>query len=237
MAGCQIVYMPDLVSLAAGCVVQELRMTEQVYSVPWLKAVEKKLFSLGCRHSRVYQQYSHGGLERLLLDHGYRRIVEIALLNMLDTDPREPCCAGETKLHLVITEEDWSRKLAVHLSLRDGPDGHSSPAANWIDMERRKCEAGYMEPYLVMHEGHVCGAVNLALSERIARLKNLVIAPPWRRNGVGVDAARQIAHLAWKRKRVAAGCFAIANAPSLSLYQKAGFRPVGSQIEWFKRLR
>lgn len=93
-----------------------------------------------------------------------------------------------------------------------------------------------MEPLLIYYQDQVCGSVNLALSDRLGRLKNLVIHPRWRRRGIGVEAARLIACLARDRGKVAAGCFAINDEPSLDLYKSAGYVPVTSQIEWFKTL-
>jgi ribosomal protein S18 acetylase RimI-like enzyme len=236
LPGCQLVRMSGLESLAAGCVLQKITYQTCGGSTPWLQATEANLLDLGCTHARFYQQYPDEKLEQSFTQHGYRPVVEIALLNTFDTSTEDKNVTGEVELHPVHSEKHWSLKLSLHRDTPEDPDGHSSPALDWLDMERRKCEAGYMEPFLIYFQGQPCGAVNLAISERLGRLKNLVIHPEWRRRGIGEEAARLITGLAQHRGKAAAGCFAINDEPSLALYQSAGYVPVTRQIEWYKKL-
>ena len=233
---CQLVRMPGLESLAAGCVVQKITRRNWDDHSCWLHAVEARLRESGCGHARFYQQYADRGLEQNFLQGGYRPVVEIALLNKYGLCGKEGNEVGDIRLRPVRSETEWTLKLSLHRDTEKGPDGHLSQADSWLDMERRKCEAGYMEPFLIYCQDEPCGSVNLSLSGRLGRLKNLVIHPRWRRQGIGVEAARLIACLSQDHGKVAAGCFAIDDAPSLALYQNAGYVPVSKQIEWFKAL-
>jgi GNAT superfamily N-acetyltransferase len=233
---CQIVKMPGLESLAAGCVVQGLLPQKGVGSNGWLQSIEDKLLEMNCEHARFYQQYPDDELAHNFKRHGYRKVEEVALLHTFSNDIIAEKDNGEVSLRAVRSERDWSLKLLLHQVTSEYPDGHSSPAQTWLEMERRKCEAGYMQPFLIYYQDQVCGSVNLALSERLGRLKNLVVHPLWRRKGIGVQAARIIARQAWELGKAAAGCFAIDDAPSLTLYQSAGYLPVTKQFEWFKTL-
>jgi GNAT superfamily N-acetyltransferase len=237
LPGCQLVCMPGLESLAAGCVVQKITDWNRNDPFAWLQEVEHRLLDLGCTHARFYQQFPDNKLERNFSRHGYRSVMEIALLNRLDNLDEMGSGSSEIQLRPVDSETDWSLKLSLHRETSQDPDGHSSSAECWLDMERRKCEAGYMQPYLICFRDDVCGAVNLSLSNRLGRLKNLVIHPRWRRRGIGVEAAKLIASMAREHGKSSAGCFAINDAPSLALYQQAGYLPLTWQIEWFKKLK
>ena len=145
--------------------------------------------------------------------------------------------SGRVHLRTVRSERDWSLKLSLHRDVRRGPDGHSVDADQWVQMERLKCEAGYMEAYLIHLDDQPCGAVNFSPSARLGRLKNLVVHPHWRRRGIGVEAAREIIRLASQRGLAAAGVFALEHGPSLKLYRDAGYLPVVRQVEWYRRLQ
>jgi ribosomal protein S18 acetylase RimI-like enzyme len=232
--GCQLIRMPGLESLAAGCVVQNLASCNSDDASAWIQSVEERLLHLDCTHARIYQQYPDRGLEQCFIQRGYRAVEEIALLNTFNTSTDVE--NKEIQLRPVCSEGDWSLKLSLHHDTAEDPDGHCSSAVSWLDMERRKCEAGYMEPFLIYSHDEPCGAVNFSLSGQVGRLKNLVIHPQWRRKSIGVEAARLIACMAQYHGKAAAGCFAIDNAPSLALYQSAGYLPVSKQTEWFKSL-
>lgn len=233
-SGWQIVYMPGLLSLPAGCTVwpgAEYRRHLEV------QAMEIQLKDLGCPHARLYQQCPDDALQQELVRNGYRPAEEIALLNAFTNRPCETHPAPPIRLVLVQSEQDWKDKLKLHQDIPRGPDNHASQAGHWLQMERAKCEAGFMQPFLILRGEEIAGAVNFAAFGNLGRLKNLVVHPAYRRQGVGAEAASQIAEMARERGKSAAGCFAMAGGQSVNLYRTAGYVPVARQIEWYKELQ
>ena len=235
--GFRISHMPGLESLAAACVVHRISKHDNCDQPQWLQAVEQRILALACRHGRFYQQHTDAELENQLRDNGYRPVREIALLNTYDNPGFHEKNDDSIQLRPVRTERDWSLKLSLHQEIPKGPDGHISRAETWLQMERMKCAAGYMEPFLIFSEDTACGAVNYAPGSRIGRLKNIVIHPRWQRKNIGAHAARLIANIAKDRGMAAAGCFALEDGRALNMYRKAGYAPATVQTEWYKLLK
>ncbi len=234
LGGYRIAYLPGLAELAAACVVHPQSSTAGLAQA--LPRLEQRIARLGYGHARIYQWAPDPEAESLLLRRGYRKETEIALLN----SKMDPAPAGDetaaTVLRPVVSERDWSAKLALHRDINLGPDGHESPADAWLEMERRKCEAGYMKAFLIVLHEQVCGAVGFAPSARIGRLKNIVIHPRFRGMGIGAQAARLIAAMARKDGKAAAGCFAMGDGVALKMYENADYHPVAEQTEWYRKL-
>jgi len=112
---------------------------------------------------------------------------------------------------------------------------NSCQAVDWDKMEKHKCSAGYMEPYLVFYQNQLCGAVSFAPGRQLGRLKNLVIHPNWRRLGIGVEIAKFVSRYSNERGLQAAGCFALESGPATRLYSSAGYIPVTYQVEWYRQ--
>jgi len=234
--GFQISHMPGLESLAAACVAHRILKPGGRIQAQCLQAVEQRFLALTCNHARFYQQHPDDELESWFRENGYRPTREIALLNTYDDPGFCEINDGNIQLRPVLTEHDWTLKLSIHQDIPNGPDGHFSPAEEWLQLERRKCAAGYMEPFLIFREDMACGAVNYAPGSQIGRLKNIVIHPCWQRKDIGAQAARLIAYMARERGMSAAGCFAMEDGQALSMYKKAGYFPVTVQTEWHKHL-
>ena len=236
-AGFELVHMPGLQSLAAGCVVLAVAGQGNFDLRDSFAAFEARLAELGCRHARVYQQHPDEQQALLLRERGYQPAEEIGLLRVFDQRRASRMKASEVRLVPLQSERDWSLKRLLHRDIPQGPDGHACTAGDWVQLERRKCAAGFMEPFLVYAGETPCGAVSLSLGHGFGRLKNLVVHPDWQRRGVGVQAARLVAELARQRGMTAVGCFALKHGWSLKLYQNAGYRPVVKQIEWYREFR
>jgi len=235
--GFQISHMPGLETLAAACVVHRISKQDNGDLAQCLQAVEQRILALACHHARFYQQYPDDELEDWFRKNGYRPAREIALLNTYDAPGFHKPNDSSIQLRPVRTEHDWTLKLSLHQEIQNGPDGHASRAEKWLEMERKKCDAGYMEPFLIFREDMACGAVNYAPGPRLGRLKNIVIHPRWRRNDLGAQAARLIARIARERGMTAAGCFALEDGQALNMYKKAGYAPAILQTEWYKCLK
>ena len=131
---------------------------------------------------------------------------------------------------------DWKRKERLSAALEQLPDGKQANAAAWTMLERRKCEAGYMDAFLIELEGECCGAFGLASSRRLLRLKNLVVHPAYRRRGVGRAAVSYAAMHAREAGFDWLGVYALEASNGGALYAKSGLAVVTEQIEWTRPL-
>lgn len=233
--GCTLAWLPGVESLAAGSVIHRLQ-ERNIDTAPeaWLAIVENRLTALGFERVRIYQRCQAENLERTLRQYDYQPSVEVALVAKAYNSSLEK--AVSIQLRAIESKQDWQARLALQKTLKQGPDGYQSPARLWVDMERLKSDLGYMEPYLVYKKGKVCGAVSIAPTGNILRLKNLLVAPEFRRQGIGREIALSLRTVAYQRSFAAVACFAIDSAPSLMMYQQAGFTPISQQIEWVKSL-
>jgi len=232
--GAIIANMPGLENLVAGCVVQRIDM--QVVSADpeaWLDNIELHLKKLAVHRARIYIQSHNDIVFTTLLHRGYRPADEVALL--LHTNSSHKPDKSVT-LSPILDQEGWDERLSIYRRIRKGPDGHISPPEQWIELEKRKCNAGYMLPYLIYKNEDVCGAVNVAVHQHLVRLKNIAIHPDFRRKNCGASAASLFSELAKQYSKSAAGCYAIDNQASLSMYKKAGYVPVAKQTEWLKEI-
>lgn len=144
--------------------------------------------------------------------------------------------AADLTLVPVLTTAHWQQKLDLHQAALKGPDGHTNDANDWVEMERRKCQTGFMSSYLIIQNHQVAGSVGTMDHGDWLRLKNLVIHPHWRRQGVGGKTVMLVEQLAAACGKQRVGCFALTGGGGERVYRKAGFIPVGHQTEWFRTL-
>jgi N-acetylglutamate synthase-like GNAT family acetyltransferase len=235
LQGATIARMDGLESLAAGCVVQRIDPTFVPRNADgWLEDVEHRLSAGGHLQARLYLQREAPDLEAALIHRGYRSGDELAVMRPAGAAAKR--VSAEVSLRPVENEEDWQEKHALHREMEIGPDGHPAPASLWVRMERRKCEAGYMKPYLILAGGKVVGAVNAAARQGILRLKNVVVAPNYRLQGIGSAAVGLLADSAAGLGKAATGAFVLADTPFLAMYTNAGFEVVSKQTEWVREL-
>lgn len=137
--------------------------------------------------------------------------------------------------------DEWGLYRALRLrALQDAPDAFGSTYAQEgqrADAEWRTRLAGGADsvrelPLVAEADGEPCGLAWARLAEEepaVAQLYQMWVAPEWRGHGVGralLDMAVQ-----WARP---AGAHAmrldvtVSNGPAAGLYDRAGFRPVGS---------
>lgn len=219
--------------LAAGCVVQRVAVAEiPERADAWLAEVETRLQSLGSPRARIYLDQPAPGLEAALARSGYRSRVEIGFVRA--GDPAQP--APIVELAQADDEHGWSARRKIMERCRLGPDGHQADPDLWVDLERRKCRAGYLRPYLISGGGGVVGATCVATCGSLLRLKNLFVDPDCRRRGVATAAAIRAARLAEQESHAATGCFAVEGGPGVAVYTPAGFVDVTRQTEWVREL-
>lgn len=234
--GAVMARMEGLEDLAVGCIVQRVEPS-RISGPPgsWLAMAERKLKRIGCAWARFYLNQPSPSLEGAFLQRGYRARKETGLVLLLTAGARQDSAVvPEVSLHPVERESDWLLKLELHRTSRERPDGHEASAERWIELERRKVEAGYMRPFLLKREDDVCGAFSLAPGHSMTRLKNLFVHAAFRRAGVGRQAIRLLGKLAEESGLAAIGSFALVGGPGESMHRRAGFEPVVEQTEWLK---
>jgi hypothetical protein len=229
--------------MASGCVVHRVREREIAGDpVLWVRRVERAIARLGGAFSRWYLDEGDRALASALAELGYRSRVELGFV--LDAERpggeprpgRAPMLGQAVSLRAVTTSVHWAAKLGVHEHSVLGLDGYAVTPAQWVAMERRKCTAGYMRPYLIESGGEVAGAVNVAVCGTILRMKNLVISPEHRRHGVATRFAAGLGRMAAAVGCEAAGCFALVGEAGAQVYPRAGYRVAIRQVEWMKPL-
>lgn len=223
-----IAWMPGLTRCSAGCVVHRVRtgaLGSQCEA--WLNEVERQVRLRRAGTVRVYIEGCSLELEQVFLRRGYLKRVELGFLTTHQSLGVEP----GFRLREVVTPLDWSLKHAVHQAAEIGPDGYRSDADVWIEMEKRKCATGRMRCYLIERRGAVCGTIGAIAVDGLLRGKNMVVAPPFRKAGVGLASVRLLWQLAEER-RTLLGVFGVAGGPGSRLYRRAGLAVATEQLEF-----
>jgi ribosomal protein S18 acetylase RimI-like enzyme len=227
--GASIAVLRGAESLAAGCVAQRIDVAcASAAPDSWLAELEGRFRDLGASRVRLYLEGAHRTLDEALARRGYRRRVEHGFVR----GSRGP--AENPGVELVAADDDDGWSVRRGLVRRSGtvPDGLLADPDLWIDMERRRTRAGYMQPYLVRRGGDVVAAACAASAGPLLRIKNVIVDPAHRRRGVAIALAVRFSALAAEQGFAAAGCFAIEGEPGMGIYGRAGYSNVTSQLEW-----
>lgn len=193
----------------------------------WVAAAEKAMADKGAKLCRIYLDDRHGRADDILGSAGYVARDELVFVDSV------PAAAIGLTLRRVESDTDWARKLRFHQSADRTPDGHDNAAADWVELERRKCRAG-MEAYLAELDGEVVGAVGAIRCDGFVRTKNLVVAPDRRRRGVGRAMLGAIDALARGRGLSQQCVLAVKGEEGELLYRAVGMTMIGFQVEWSK---
>jgi ribosomal protein S18 acetylase RimI-like enzyme len=228
--GASLAWMPGLTGSAAAAVIHRVD-SERVAAggEQWVAAAEAAMAQAGVRLARIYLDEPHDGAAHWLRRAGYSDRDELAFVGNLPDPP------SEMTLHPVTTDEDWQTKLSFHEAVDETPDGHGNRAADWVELEQRKCAAG-MDAFLAKLDGTVVGAIGAGWGDGIVRAKNVVVQPAHRRRTVGKAMLCHIAALG-RARGVSEQCvMAVRGEAGELLYRAAGMQMVGFQVEWSKVL-
>jgi len=228
LPGAELAWMPGLTASPAAAVIHRVRPAIcAANGERWIAEAEEALITVGAGMARIYVDMSGSALDPLLLRAGYIARDELVFVHSLPGPP-----PGVT-LSRVTTDADWQRKLRFHESVEAPPDGHWTAAAQWVELERRKCEYG-MECYLAEIDGETVGAIGHVRGEGLLRIKNLIVHPAHRRLSIGRAMLSQIAALGREIGIVEQCLLAVRGEVGELLYRAVGMRVAGSLVEWSK---
>jgi GNAT superfamily N-acetyltransferase len=228
LGGATMAWMPGLTSSPAAAVIH--RVDPEALADgggPWIARAEAAMGDVGAILCRIYLDDRHQGAEAALLSAGYAAREELVFVDALP-DP-----SLNLALRPITRQDDWAEKLRFHQSADRTPDGHGNQAEAWVELERRKCQAG-MAAYLAELDGEVVGAVGAIWREGFARTKNIVVAPSRRRRGIARAMLGSIAALGRERGVSEQCVLAVRGEQGELLYRALGMTMIGSQFEWSK---
>jgi GNAT superfamily N-acetyltransferase len=227
--GASIAVLRGAESLAAGCVAQRIDVAcASAAPDSWLAELEGRFRDLGAsrvastsrahtvRSTRRSRAAATGGASSMASSRGCRGPAENPGVELVAADD----------------DDGWSVRRGLVRRSGTVPDGLLADPDLWIDMERRRTRAGYMQPYLVRRGGDVVAAACAASAGPLLRIKNVIVDPAHRRRGVAIALAVRFSALAAEQGFAAAGCFAIEGEPGMGIYGRAGYSNVTSQLEW-----
>lgn len=213
-----------------GCVVQRVRPSA-IASDPtaWVAEVTRRLRVLACPIARVYLDRPEASLERALAAAGYGRRVEIGFV----VEGRLAMASrSDLKLREAVDDATWEAKRRLHMAVDVAPDGHVAAPEEWVDFERHKCDTGEMRAFLVEMDGETCGAVATLEGDGLLRVKNLVVHPRRRRQGIAAATVRLLSERALDLGLAGTGTFGVQGEAGAAVYAGLGMAPVLRQLEW-----
>jgi len=193
----------------------------------WVERAETAMADLGANLCRIYLDRRHERADDVLIRAGYVARDELVFMDSV------PVPSIDLTLRPVESDTDWTKKLLFHEAADQTPDGHDNVAADWVELERRKCRDG-MEAYLAELDGEVVGAVGAIWCGGFVRTKNLLVAPNRRRRGIGRGMLGGIAALSHQRGVSEQCVLAVSGEQGELLYRAVGMAMIGFQVEWSK---
>jgi GNAT superfamily N-acetyltransferase len=222
--GAVLAWTPAFVHAPAASVVH--RVDPNVVATHGL---ELRLAELGIGLARIYLTAGDTRIENLLLNAGFACREELVLTHSLPDPP--PLLTFRP----VRSERDWALKQEFHEKVAESPDGHVNRAADLVGLERHKCAHG-MDAFLGELDGRTVGVVGAIWGKGVARIKNLLIHPDYRRQSAGTWMLEHVAALGRARGINEQCLMALKGGAGEMLYRSLGMQVAGSQFEWSKRL-
>ena len=228
LRGAELAWMPGLAESPAAAVIHRVQpATCAATGARWIAEAEAALIAVGAGLARIYVDASGSALDPLLVRAGYSAREELVFVHSL------PGPQPGVTLRQVKTNADWQRKLRFHEAVEGPPDGHRTAAAQWVELERRKCAHG-MTCYLAVIGDETVGAIGHVRGEGVLRIKNLVVHPAHRRRSIGRAMLSHVAALGREIGIVEQCLLAVRGEVGELLYRAVGMRVAGSLVEWSK---
>lgn len=233
--GCRFAHMPGLAHMPAACVgFLDKWPGTRAGLEDCLTAIEERFRSLGAQWHRIYLHAPDAPLAAVLDERGYSMREEIIHVRQAGPDRDWGGCALEAVR--IDTDRLWAEKLDIHLENDCASDGHDSEPLEWVEMERRKVEAGGLDIYLLRKDGVAVATTGFVpVSRHVIRAKNLLVRPGLRRSGIGREAVRFYFDHTAARGATHVLLLSVAGTSSERLYNSMGATVVGAQVEAIRR--
>ncbi len=228
--GAHLIVNPKFAEIPAACVVTSV--SKDVSDGPfsdWLSMVERSIRDYGFDLSRFYLNNEHpiaGYLEKS----GYESRSEEGFSS---TIARTLPSSG-LSIQKLSADSNWEEKRQLHTASRIQSDGFEVSAERWVAFERAKCQTGRMTAYLARNGSRAVGTFCILEHRGYLRLKNLLVHPEARRQGVGERIIREALRLARKMELEGIVAFAVSDGPGEHLYRSAKMSQGDQVIEWRK---
>ncbi|MGQ0740795.1 MAG: GNAT family N-acetyltransferase, partial [Alphaproteobacteria bacterium] len=221
--GWRFAAMPGLGALAAGAV-DFLDADRPVYLENLITRLEAEFLAAGARYYRFYVDPQDSAAGKLLAAKGYARRTEIISVRPISGSRNVP--RHELSVTRIESDEEWKDRLKLQQATDESSDGHTNAPELWVEMERRKCQSGRMEAFLLRRNGEVVAAAGIVSSPpATARLKNVLVHPDHRRKGIGTAAIEIVSAKGGAAAARQIVTFAVAGTIGERLYLKLDFLP------------
>lgn len=222
----RILFVDGLQHLDAGCVVEG-----GLPSVSGAADLKRRLDHLGAQFVRFYLEGNANALA--LAEIGFSKTLEI--LMAASVDRIRPSPSVRTRIVPAPPESD---PMKTRLLASDGrlPNSTNASPAEYVALERRKIDAGYMDGFLLFADDLPIGSFGLSRRSGLLRLKNIFIHADWRKRGYVGDVVDFALCYAWERRCGALGLVAYPDSDAHRAYKRIGFLDVGLQTEFRIRL-
>ena len=161
ISGGSWVWMRGLEHVPAGCMI----IPDLPLATPerFLGEAGRHASEAGASLLRFYTLGLDESTAAALLEAGLAANVEHGFVRAADGPPSRPAPLAGLRFRPLEGSAAWLDKLQLASSLELLPDGKSASAADWTELERRKCDAGYMTMWLIERDELVCECSRSAL--------------------------------------------------------------------------